>query len=144
MPIGLLEPEIQLWFFELSWLQFYHNARSAGKHHCSWVCHWYCLSILRADWSLSLDDIALVNKWSKLCTSLGGSHQELTILPANGWRLSNVSIMSRQGENSSYLKDNRTLMVPAVDFDPLGGHTIWQVKIIHFEWSSYSYKLILT
>lgn len=79
---------------------------------------------------MSLDYIALVNKLSKLCTSLGGSHQELTILPANvdGWRLNNVSIVPRQGENSSYLTDNRTLMVPAVDFDPLGGHTIWQVK----------------
>lgn len=71
-----------------------------------------------------------MNKLSTLCTSLGGSYQELTILPANvdSWRLNNVSAVSRQGENSSYFIDNSTLMVPAVDFDPLGGHTIWQVK----------------
>lgn len=65
----------------------------------------------------------------KLCTSLGGSYLDLAMLPANvdGWKQNNVSIVSRQGENSSYLTVNRTLMVPAEDFDPLGGHTIWQV-----------------
>lgn len=49
------------------------------------------------------------------------------MLNVDGWKPNNVSTVSRQGENSSYLTVNRTLMVPAEDFDPLGGHTIWQV-----------------
>lgn len=63
-------------------------------------------------------------------TSLGGSYQELTILSdsVGEWQ-HNVSHVSRQGGNFTDSTVNRTLILPADGFDPLGGHTIWQVKI---------------
>uniref|UniRef100_A0A3Q3QI89 G-protein coupled receptors family 1 profile domain-containing protein n=1 Tax=Monopterus albus TaxID=43700 RepID=A0A3Q3QI89_MONAL len=52
----------------------------------------------------------------------------------------NVSHVSRQGENFTHSPVNRTLglMLPAEDFDPLGGHTILQVIIIIFLTGSLS------
>ncbi|XP_044034586.1 muscarinic acetylcholine receptor M1 [Siniperca chuatsi] len=67
---------------------------------------------------------------------LGGSYQELAILSdsVSGWKQHNVS----QGGNFTDSPINRTLMLPAEDFDPLGGHTIWQVIIIVFLTGSLS------
>lgn len=45
------------------------------------------------------------------------------------WKQHNASHVSRQGGNFTDSPVNRTLMLPAEDFDPLGGHTIWQVTI---------------
>lgn len=64
-------------------------------------------------------------------TSSGGSYQGLAILSdsVGGWKQHNVS----QGGNFTDSPVNRTLMPPeAEDFDPLGGHTIWQVTISCF------------
>ncbi|XP_068439612.1 muscarinic acetylcholine receptor M1 [Clinocottus analis] len=55
-----------------------------------------------------------------------------------GWKQHNVSHISRQGGNVTDSLVNRTLMLPAEDFDPLGGHTIWQVIIIVFLTGSLS------
>lgn len=62
--------------------------------------------------------------------SSGGPYQELAILSDSigGWKQHNVS----QGGNFTDSPVNRTLMLPAEDFDPLGGHTIWQVKPVLF------------
>nr|XP_020467391.1 muscarinic acetylcholine receptor M1-like [Monopterus albus] len=58
----------------------------------------------------------------------------------DGWKQHNVSHVSRQGENFTHSPVNRTLglMLPAEDFDPLGGHTILQVIIIIFLTGSLS------
>lgn len=55
----------------------------------------------------------------------------MSILSANagGWKQDNVSGVSRQGENLTDSAVNRTFMLPAEDFDPLGGHTILQVTL---------------
>ncbi|XP_031733642.1 muscarinic acetylcholine receptor M1 [Anarrhichthys ocellatus] len=70
----------------------------------------------------------------------GGTYQELAILSdsVGGWKQHNVSHISRQGGNFTDSPVNRTLMLPAEDFDPLGGHTIWQVIIIVFLTGSLS------
>ncbi|XP_040923028.1 muscarinic acetylcholine receptor M1 [Toxotes jaculatrix] len=70
---------------------------------------------------------------------LGGSFQELTLLSdsVGEWR-HNASHASRQGGNVTDSPVNRTLILPAEDFDPLGGHTIWQVIIIVFLTGSLS------
>ncbi|XP_039978951.1 muscarinic acetylcholine receptor M1-like [Xiphias gladius] len=69
----------------------------------------------------------------------GGSYQELTILSdsVGEWQ-HNVSHVSRQGGNFTDSTVNRTLILPADGFDPLGGHTIWQVIIIVFLTGSLS------
>lgn len=61
--------------------------------------------------------------------SPGGSYQELAILSnsVGGWQHNDTHIL-RQG-NFSDSPVNRTLILPAEAFDPLGGHTIWQVTI---------------
>ncbi|XP_059180224.1 muscarinic acetylcholine receptor M3-like [Centropristis striata] len=71
---------------------------------------------------------------------LGGSYQELAILSdsVGGWKQYNVSHVSRQGGNFTDSPVNRTLILPAEHFDPLGGHTIWQVIIIVFLTGSLS------
>lgn len=58
--------------------------------------------------------------------SSGGSYQEWAILSASA----NVSHVSRQGGNFTDSPANRTLMLPAEEFDALGGHTVWQVTIL--------------
>ncbi|XP_029384275.1 muscarinic acetylcholine receptor M1 [Echeneis naucrates] len=65
--------------------------------------------------------------------NLGASYQELTILSerVGDWN-HNASHISRQEGNFTDSLVNRTLVVPAESFDPLGGHTIWQVIIIVF------------
>ncbi|XP_034716900.1 muscarinic acetylcholine receptor M1 [Etheostoma cragini] len=73
-------------------------------------------------------------------TAIGGSYQELPILSDNvgGWKQHNVSHVSWQGGNFTDLPVNRTLLLPAEEFDPLGGHTILQVIIIVFLTGSLS------
>lgn len=46
-----------------------------------------------------------------------------------GWKQYNMSHVSRQGGNLTESSVNRTLMLPEEEFDPLGGHTVWQVTI---------------
>ncbi|XP_070782845.1 muscarinic acetylcholine receptor M1 [Enoplosus armatus] len=72
---------------------------------------------------------------------LGGSYQELVILSdsVGGWKQHNVS----QGGNFTDSPINRTLMLPSEDFDPLGGHTIWQVIIIVFLTGSLSLATVV-
>ncbi|XP_068610439.1 muscarinic acetylcholine receptor M1-like [Brachionichthys hirsutus] len=62
----------------------------------------------------------------------GGYYQELTILLDNvgGWKKDNVSHATSQGGNFTPSPVNRTLRLPAENFDLLGGHAIWQVIII--------------
>ncbi|XP_042364242.1 muscarinic acetylcholine receptor M1-like [Plectropomus leopardus] len=71
---------------------------------------------------------------------LGGSYQELAILSdsVGGWKQHNVSHVSRYGGNFTDSPVNSTLMLPTEEFDPLGGHTIWQVIIIVFLTGSLS------
>ncbi|XP_050925015.1 muscarinic acetylcholine receptor M3 [Lates calcarifer] len=71
--------------------------------------------------------------------SNSGSYQELAILSdsVGEWQ-HNVSHVSRQGRNFTDSSFNRTLILPAEGFDPLGGHTIWQVIIIVFLTGSLS------
>lgn len=62
--------------------------------------------------------------------SSGGSYQELAILSnsVGGWKHNDSHILRQEG-NFSHSPVNRTLILPAEAFDPLGGHTIWQVTI---------------
>nr|XP_033467951.1 muscarinic acetylcholine receptor M3-like [Epinephelus lanceolatus] len=71
---------------------------------------------------------------------LGGSYQELAILSESvgGWKQHNVSRVSRHEGNFTDSPVNSTLMSPAEEFDPLGGHTVWQVIIIVFLTGSLS------
>ncbi|XP_078134923.1 muscarinic acetylcholine receptor M3 [Sander vitreus] len=73
-------------------------------------------------------------------TIIGGSYQELAILSDNvgGWKQHNVSHVSWQGGNFTDSPVNRTLLLPAEEFDPLGGHTILQVILIVFLTGSLS------
>ncbi|XP_069564936.1 muscarinic acetylcholine receptor M1 [Brachyistius frenatus] len=75
--------------------------------------------------------------------SPGGSYQELALLSDSGWKQYNVSQFSRQGGNLTDSSVNRTLMVPAEEFDPLGGHTVWQVIIIVFLTGSLSLMTVV-
>ncbi|XP_031179835.1 muscarinic acetylcholine receptor M1 [Sander lucioperca] len=70
-------------------------------------------------------------------TIIGGSYQELAIL-SGGWKQHNVSHVSWQGGNFTDSPVNRTLLLPAEEFDPLGGHTILQVILIVFLTGSLS------
>uniref|UniRef100_A0A3Q0QWF4 Muscarinic acetylcholine receptor n=1 Tax=Amphilophus citrinellus TaxID=61819 RepID=A0A3Q0QWF4_AMPCI len=63
-------------------------------------------------------------------TFSGGSYQGMGPLSDSGWKQHNISQLLRQGGNVSDSTVNRTLMLPADNFDPLGGHTVWQVIII--------------
>ncbi|XP_071318936.1 muscarinic acetylcholine receptor M1 [Trachinotus anak] len=72
-------------------------------------------------------------------SSPGGSYQELAILSDSvGQWQHNISHVSRQEDNFSDSPINRTLILPGEAFDPLGGHTIWQVIIIVFLTGSLS------
>uniref|UniRef100_A0A3P8T690 Muscarinic acetylcholine receptor n=1 Tax=Amphiprion percula TaxID=161767 RepID=A0A3P8T690_AMPPE len=71
-------------------------------------------------------------------TSIGASYQDLVLFPENGWKQHNVSNFFTQGGNVSDSAVNRTVMLPEEEFDPLGGHTIWQVIIIVFLTGSLS------
>ncbi|XP_051273112.1 muscarinic acetylcholine receptor M1 isoform X2 [Dicentrarchus labrax] len=66
---------------------------------------------------------------------LGGSYQELPTVSYSGWKQHNIS---REGGNFTASPVNRTFILPAKDFDPLGGHTIWQVIVIVFLTGSLS------
>ena len=63
--------------------------------------------------------------------SSGGSFPEVAMLSdsVGGWRQFNLSHVSRQGGNLTESPVNRTLMLPAEELDPVGGHTVWQVNI---------------
>ncbi|XP_042253633.1 muscarinic acetylcholine receptor M1 [Thunnus thynnus] len=76
---------------------------------------------------------------------LGGSFPELAMLSDSvvGWKQYNVSHVSRQGGNFTESPVNRTLMLPAEEFDPLGGHTVWQVIIIVFLTGSLSLVTVI-
>ncbi|KAG7226580.1 hypothetical protein INR49_003737 [Caranx melampygus] len=71
--------------------------------------------------------------------NLGGSYQDLAILSnsVGGWQRNDSHILRQEG-NFSDSPVNRTLILPAEAFDPLGGHTIWQVIIIVFLTGSLS------
>lgn len=60
-------------------------------------------------------------------TSSGGSYQEMAVLSdgVGVWEQHNVSHVSRQGGNFTEPSLNRS----KEEFDPLGGHTIWQVTL---------------
>ncbi|KAM8837706.1 muscarinic acetylcholine receptor M3 isoform 1-T2 [Spinachia spinachia] len=72
--------------------------------------------------------------------SSGGSYKELAILSdsVGGWEQHNVTHISRQGGNFTDPPVNGTLILPAEDFDPLGGHTVLQVIVIVFLTGSLS------
>ncbi|XP_035990822.1 muscarinic acetylcholine receptor M3-like [Fundulus heteroclitus] len=57
---------------------------------------------------------------------------------SNHWDLHNSSIFSRTEKNIPESSVNVTLQVPEEKFDPLGGHTVWQVIIIVFLTGSLS------
>uniref|UniRef100_A0A3Q1JTF3 Muscarinic acetylcholine receptor n=1 Tax=Anabas testudineus TaxID=64144 RepID=A0A3Q1JTF3_ANATE len=65
-----------------------------------------------------------------------GSYQEMAVLSdgVGVWEQHNVSHVSRQGGNFTEPSLNRS----KEEFDPLGGHTIWQVIIIVFLTGSLS------
>lgn len=64
--------------------------------------------------------------------SSGSSYLELILADKVGeLNQYNISHVSSQGGNISESQLNRTIMQGAEDFDPLGGHTIWQVTNIH-------------
>ncbi|XP_067366939.1 muscarinic acetylcholine receptor M1 isoform X2 [Channa argus] len=73
--------------------------------------------------------------------SSGGSHQELAILfdSVEVWKQHNISHVSTQGGNFTESLLNMTLE----EFDPLGGHTIWQVIIIVFLTGSLSLATVV-
>ncbi|XP_030018957.1 muscarinic acetylcholine receptor M1 [Sphaeramia orbicularis] len=70
---------------------------------------------------------------------LGGSYRELVMLSdmSSGWKQQNVSYVSRSGGNVTDSPLNLTLK-PEEEFDPLGGHTVFQVLIIVFLTGSLS------
>lgn len=59
--------------------------------------------------------------------SSGGSSQEMTTLAVRGWQQGNVSQVSRQNGNITDSPVNQTSLQGVDNFDPLGGHTVWQV-----------------
>ncbi|XP_063750072.1 muscarinic acetylcholine receptor M3-like isoform X1 [Eleginops maclovinus] len=71
---------------------------------------------------------------------LGGSYQGLGILSdsVSGWKQHNVSHLSGPEGNYTGSPGNPTLMLPAEEFDPLGGHTVLQVLVIVFLTGSLS------
>ncbi|KAF3832691.1 hypothetical protein F7725_014815 [Dissostichus mawsoni] len=71
---------------------------------------------------------------------LGGSYQGLDILSdsVGGWKQHNVSHLSGPEGNYTDSPGNPTLMLPAEEFDPLGGHTVLQVLVIVFLTGSLS------
>ncbi|KAJ4940440.1 hypothetical protein JOQ06_026743 [Pogonophryne albipinna] len=71
---------------------------------------------------------------------LGGSYQGLAILSdsVGGWKQHNVSHLSGPERNYTDSPGNPTLMLPAEEFDPLGGHTVLQVLVIVFLTGSLS------
>ncbi|KAM4624179.1 muscarinic acetylcholine receptor M3 isoform 2-T2 [Polymixia lowei] len=74
-----------------------------------------------------------------LTNSSPGS-QESAILPdsVGGWQQHNDSYIPGQGGNFNGSPVNGTLILPTEKYDPLGGHTIWQVIIIVFLTGSLS------
>ncbi|XP_047233677.1 muscarinic acetylcholine receptor M1 [Girardinichthys multiradiatus] len=64
----------------------------------------------------------------------GGSYHELS----NYWNLHNISNFSKKGRNIPESPVNMTFQLPEEEFDPLGGHTVWQVIIIVFLTGSLS------
>ncbi|KAM4715078.1 muscarinic acetylcholine receptor M1 [Anableps anableps] len=69
----------------------------------------------------------------------GDSFHELS----NYWNLHNISIFSRKEGNISESPVNMTLQLPEEEFDPLGGHTVWQVIIIVFLTGSLSFVTVV-
>ncbi|XP_071401393.1 muscarinic acetylcholine receptor M3-like [Centroberyx affinis] len=71
---------------------------------------------------------------------LGGTYQESAMLSdsVGGWQQHNVSHVPGQGWNFTGSPVNGTLILPPEEYDPLGGHTIWQVIIIVFLTGSLS------
>ncbi|CAJ1080471.1 muscarinic acetylcholine receptor M1-like [Xyrichtys novacula] len=69
----------------------------------------------------------------------GVSYRELSALSdsVGGWKLHNVSDVMISG-NVSASATNSTLTLTEEEFDPLGGHTVWQVIIIVFLTGSLS------
>ncbi|XP_043958710.1 muscarinic acetylcholine receptor M1-like [Gambusia affinis] len=69
----------------------------------------------------------------------GGSFQQWS----RYWNLHNISILSRKGGNNSESALNMTFQLPEEEFDPLGGHTVWQVIIIVFLTGSLSFVTVV-
>ncbi|XP_061562036.1 muscarinic acetylcholine receptor M1 [Phycodurus eques] len=80
-------------------------------------------------------------------STFDGSHQEVAILSGSvgGWSTHqfNSSHAIWHGENFTESPENRTITQPAMDFDPLGGHTVLQVVVIVFLTGSLSLVTIL-
>ncbi|KAM7371306.1 hypothetical protein PAMP_010788 [Pampus punctatissimus] len=76
---------------------------------------------------------------------LTNNSPELAMLSdsVGGWKQYNVSHVSRQGGNFTESPLNRTLMLPAEEFDSLGGHTVWQVIIVVFLTGSLSLVTVI-
>ncbi|XP_056895001.1 muscarinic acetylcholine receptor M4-like [Takifugu flavidus] len=72
--------------------------------------------------------------------TIDGSYQEITIIATNvnDWKQHNDSHLSMQEANLTYSSANGTWLPPSDSFDPLGGHTVWQVIIIVFLTGSLS------
>ncbi|KAL7372036.1 hypothetical protein ABVT39_008933 [Epinephelus coioides] len=79
-------------------------------------------------------------RWNYVNSVDGRGVTELAILSESvgGWKQHNVSRVSRHEGNFTDSPVNSTLMSPAEEFDPLGGHTVWQVIIIVFLTGSLS------
>uniref|UniRef100_A0A3P9N0L7 Muscarinic acetylcholine receptor n=1 Tax=Poecilia reticulata TaxID=8081 RepID=A0A3P9N0L7_POERE len=73
------------------------------------------------------------------CTFSGGSFRQWS----RYWNLHNISIFSRKGGNNSESALNMTFQLPEEEFDPLGGHTVWQVIIIVFLTGSLSFITVV-
>ncbi|XP_054615553.1 muscarinic acetylcholine receptor M1-like isoform X2 [Dunckerocampus dactyliophorus] len=69
-----------------------------------------------------------------------GSYQEVAILSdsVGGWDQKNISRIIWKGANFTESPGNRTAIQAAKDFDPLGGHSVWQVIVIVFLTGSLS------
>ncbi|KAM6896920.1 muscarinic acetylcholine receptor M3 [Xenentodon cancila] len=69
---------------------------------------------------------------------MGDSYKELSVLSGSQRKQHDFSFHLRQDENVTDSPFNRTSMLPAKEFDPLGRHTLWQVIIIVFFCGSLS------
>lgn len=82
----------------------------------------YAWSVYTQPWKQSFKRLLLLPS--------DGSYQEITIVATNvgDWTHRNVSHVSRQEVNLTQSSVNGTWLPPADNFDPLGGHTVWQVN----------------
>lgn len=86
-----------------------------------------------------------------ICVSVpsDGSYQEITIIAThvNDWKQHNDSHLSMQEANLTYSSANGTWLPPADSFDPLGGHTVWQVNgyssFFSFAYNMYPRSLLI-